>query len=131
MPGTEESGDGQRLLACRLVAMPVDANNSGDIFGGWLLSQADLAGSILAVKLAAGRVATVAVENFNFMAPVRVGDLVSCYALLDRIGTSSIRVQVDVDVDRMRMGRETVRVAEGFFTYVALDGSGRPRPVMP
>lgn len=119
----------ERLLACRLVAMPENANGAGDIFGGWLLSQADLAGSILAVKLAAGRVATVAVEAFQFKAPVLVGDLVSCYALLDRLGTTSIRVRIEVEVDRMRLGHETVQVAHGLFTYVALDGEGRPRPI--
>lgn len=121
--------DTERLLACRVVAMPEHANASGDIFGGWLLSQADVAGSIMAVKTASGRVATVAVEAFHFKAPVLVGDLVTCYALLDRVGRSSIRVRVEVDVDRMRLGHETVRVAEGLFAYVALDDQGRPRPV--
>jgi acyl-CoA thioesterase YciA len=120
----------ERLLACRLVAMPENANHSGDIFGGWLLSQADLAGSILAIRHAAGRVVTVAVESFRFLAPVRVGDLVSCYAQLERIGTSSIRVRIEVDIDRMRAGHETARVAEGLFVYVALDDAGRPRALV-
>lgn len=122
--------DVERLLACRVVAMPEHSNGSGDVFGGWLLSQADVAGSILAVKLAAGRVATVAVEYFHFKAPVRVGDLVSCYANLEKLGRTSIRVRVEIDVDRMRRSHETVRVAEGLFTYVALDQGGSPRPVV-
>lgn len=121
--------DAERLLACRVVAMPENSNASGDIFGGWLLSQADVAGSILAVKLAAGRVATVAVDSFHFQAPVRIGDLVSCHASLDKLGRTSIRVRVEVEVDRMRLGHETARVAEGLFTYVALDPNGRPRAI--
>lgn len=127
MPGTEPVAE--RLLAIRVVAMPESANHSGDIFGGWLLSQADLAGSILAIKLAAGRVATVAVESFKFIAPVLVGDLVSCYAKLDRVGTTSLCVHIEVEVDRIRRTHENTLVAEGLFTYVALDEAGKPRAV--
>lgn len=125
MPDTDE-----RLLTGRVVAMPENTNAAGDIFGGWLLSQADLAGSTLAVKTASGRVATVAVNHFRFHKPVRVGDLVSCWARVERIGNTSITIRVEVDAERMRQGHEIERVAEGAFTYVALDESGKPRPVL-
>lgn len=128
MPDTDTN---QRLLACRVVAMPQNTNAAGDIFGGWLLSQVDLAGSTLAVKLSGGRVATVAVNHFHFIKPVFVGDLVSCWARLERIGNTSITIRIEVDAERMRSSHECVRVAEAAFTYVALDADGRPRPVAP
>lgn len=84
------------LLAVRVLAMPADTNPQGDIFGGWLMSQVDIAGSILAVQRAQGRVATVAVHEFRFLKPVYVGDLVSCYAELEYVGRTSVRVKVDV-----------------------------------
>lgn len=121
--------DTERLLAGRVVAMPADTNGAGDIFGGWLLARADLAGSTLAVKLSQGRVATVAVKTFSFLRPVRVGDLVSCWASLERIGTTSITVRVEVEAERMGLEHEKEHVAEGIFVYVALDEAGRPRPV--
>lgn len=119
-----------RMLTCRVVAMPENTNAAGDIFGGWLLSQVDLAGSTLAVKIASGRVATVAVNHFQFIKPVLVGDLVSCWAQVDQIGRTSIRIRVEVDAERMRSSHNTVRVADATFTYVALDADGRPRPVL-
>lgn len=128
MPDTELPG---RLLAMRVVAMPENTNAAGDIFGGWLLSQVDLAGSTLAVKTAAGRVATVAINHFRFIKPVYVGDLVSCWASVERIGTTSITVRIEVDAERMRDSHQCIRVAEAAFTYVALDAQGRPRPVRP
>lgn len=126
MPDTEPD---DRLLTGRVVAMPENTNAAGDIFGGWLLSQADLAGSTLAVKIANGRTVTVAVNHFRFLKPVKVGDLVSCWARVEGIGNTSITIRVEVDAERMRQGHETERVAEGAFTYVALDESGKPRPV--
>lgn len=119
-----------RMLTCRVVAMPENTNAAGDIFGGWLLSQVDLAGSTLAVKVASGRVATVAVNHFQFIKPVLVGDLVSCWAQVDQIGKTSIRIRIEVDAERMRSSHNTVRVADATFTYVALDAEGRPRPVL-
>jgi acyl-CoA thioesterase YciA len=128
MPDTET---GERMLACRVVAMPENTNAAGDIFGGWLLSQVDLAGSTLAVKIAQGRVATVAVKHFHFIKPVLVGDLVSCWAQVERIGNTSITIRIEVDAERMRSSHDCERVAEAAFTYVALDAAGRPRPVVP
>jgi acyl-CoA thioesterase YciA len=128
MPDTETS---ERMLTCRVVAMPENTNAAGDIFGGWLLSQVDLAGSTLAVKITGGRVATVAVNHFHFIKPVYVGDLVSCWAQLERIGTTSIAIRIEVDAERMRNSHECVRVAEAAFTYVALDAEGHPRPARP
>lgn len=127
-----EPGDiehSERVLTCRVVAMPQNTNAAGDIFGGWLLSQVDLAGSTLAVKIASGRVATVAVNHFQFIKPVLVGDLVSCWAQLERVGTTSIRIRIEVDAERMRTTHDRERVAEAAFTYVALDAQGRPRAV--
>jgi acyl-CoA thioesterase YciA len=121
--------DTEKHLTGRVVAMPANTNSAGDIFGGWLLAQSDLAGSSLAVRLANGRVATVAVAAFRFLKPVRVGDLVSCWASLIRIGTTSLTIRVEVEVERMRMGHEKEQVATGEFVYVALDEHGRPRPV--
>lgn len=96
--------DTERMLAGRVVAMPADTNGAGDIFGGWLLARADLAGSTVAVQRARGRVATVAVRDFRFLRPVRVGDLVTCWAVLDRIGTTSLTVRVEVEAERMGPG---------------------------
>jgi len=112
----------------RTIAMPADANPNGDIFGGWLMAQMDLAGGIHAFAVAGGRVTTVAVDAMTFHRPVQVGDQVSCYCTTARIGTTSIAVKVDTWV-RRRHDQTEERVTEGLFTFVALDGSGRPRPV--
>ncbi len=117
-----------REPAVRTLAMPADANPSGDIFGGWLMAQMDVAGGIVAGARAQGRVATVAVDGMEFHEPVYVGDLVSCYADIARIGRSSITVRVETIVRRRHTG-ETVKVTQGAFTYVAIDDNGRPRPV--
>ena len=116
--------------ALRTIAMPADANPNGDIFGGWMLSQLDLAGSVVAVRRAGGRVATVGVEAMKFHRPVFVGDLVSCHATLERVGRTSLRVRIVAWV-RRRMGGSTEKVTEGVYTYVAIDDEGRPRPVPP
>ncbi len=123
-----QDNDGFRAPAVRTLAMPADANASGDIFGGWLLSQMDIAGGIAAHDLARGRVATVAVEAMEFHLPVYVGDLVSCYAEVTRVGRTSITVHVETEARRRDTG-ETIKVTEGIFVYVALDENGRPRPV--
>lgn len=117
-----------REPALRAIAMPADANPSGDIFGGWLLSQMDLAGGVVAVRRAKGRVATVAVTGMNFHLPVFIGDEVSCYAEIVKIGRSSIALKVDSWV-RRGMSGEHVKVTEGLFTYVAIGPDRRPRPV--
>lgn len=115
-------------LAIRTLAMPADTNPSGDIFGGWVLAQMDLAAGIMAAKRAKGRVATVALDGMSFHRPVNVGDVVSCYAKVTRIGRTSMTVEVEAHVNRGRI-EEQVKVTEGRFTMVAIDGDGQPRPV--
>ena len=117
-----------RMPAVRTLAMPGDTNPAGDIFGGWLLAQMDVAGGIVAYARAQGRVATVAIDAMTFHAPVSVGDVVSCYADVVRVGRTSLTVQVETWVQRARIG-EWVKVTEGSFTYVALDPDGGKRPL--
>jgi acyl-CoA thioesterase YciA len=112
----------------RTLALLADANQSGDIFGGWLLSQMDIASGITAADRARGRVATVAIEAMEFHLPVFVGDLISCYTEIIRVGTTSISIHVLTEAQR-RDGGETIKVTEGTFIFVALDDEGRPRPV--
>lgn len=114
--------------ALRTLAMPADANPNGDIFGGWVLSQMDLAGAVPALERVGDRVATVAVEAMRFHRPVFIGDLVSCYAEIRRVGRTSVTVEVQTWAKRRRRG-ETVRVTEGTFVYVAIDEEGRPKPI--
>src|ERR1700730_4852252 len=116
--------------AIRTIAMPADANPHGDIFGGWLLSQMDLAGGTVATRRAKGRTATVAITGMSFHRPVFIGDEVTCYAEIVRIGTTSITVKVESWV-RRGTGEEQIEVTEGIFTYVAVDSDRRPRPVPP
>jgi acyl-CoA thioesterase YciA len=113
----------------RLVPMPADANQHGDIFGGWIMAQVDIAGAIAAVRLAKGRVATVAVNSFVFRQPVFVGDLVSFYAEVVRVGRTSITVDVEVYAQRRPEREETVKVTEATLTYVAVGEDRRPRVV--
>jgi acyl-CoA thioesterase YciA len=115
----------------RVLAMPADTNPAGDIFGGWIMSQVDIAGSIAAHRHAGGRAVTVAVNAFQFKQPVYVGDLISCYARIQKVGNSSMTVFVEVYAERERQQVEVVKVTEATLTYVALDASGRPRPVPP
>jgi len=114
--------------ALRAIAMPADANAEGDIFGGWVLSQMDLAGGSVAVQRAQGRVATVAITAMTFHLPVFIGDEVSCYGEIVRIGRSSITVRIESWARRHRTS-ERVKVTEGTFTYVAIDNNRRPRRV--
>jgi len=113
----------------RVVPMPADENQHGDIFGGWIMSQVDIAGSIAAVRLAKGRVATVAVNSFVFKQPVFVGDLVSFYAEVVRVGRTSITVNVEVYAQRRPEREIAVKVTEATLTYVAVDETRRPRVV--
>lgn len=117
-----------RTPALRTIAMPADANANGDIFGGWLLSQMDLAGAVVAYDRARGRIATVAIDAMSFLRPVYIGDLVSCYADIVKTGRSSMRVKVETFV-RRRQGHAVERVTEGLFTYVAIDDAGQSRPL--
>ncbi|HEY0837089.1 MAG TPA: acyl-CoA thioesterase [Azospirillum sp.] len=114
--------------ALRTIAMPADTNPNGDIFGGWLLAQMDLAGGVVALRRAGGRVATVGIEAMTFHKPVFVGDEVSCFARVTKVGRTSIRVRVETWVRRHRTG-EPVKVTEGMFTFVAMGDDGRPREV--
>lgn len=113
----------------RVVPMPGDANHTGDIFGGWIMAQVDVAGSIPAVRLAKGRVATVAVNSFVFKKPVFVGDVVSFYADVVRVGRTSITVNVEVYAQRRPQREECVKVTEATLTYVAVDEQRQPRVV--
>ncbi len=123
-PTTKPRGE----LATRTLAMPADANPNGDIFGGWVLAQMDIAGGITAGQLARGRVATVAVDAMTFHLPVYVGDVLCVYADIDRIGRTSMTLHLEAWALRRRQG-EKVKVTEGRFTFVALDDNRRPRPV--
>lgn len=114
-------------LAIRVVAMPADTNAYGDIFGGWLMSQADIAGSTLAIRVSGGRVATVAVKELRFIAPVMVGDLVELYARVARVGTTSVAVEVRAWAQGEPDPRSRRQVAAALIVYVAVDGEGRPR----
>ncbi len=120
-----------RFPDLRILPMPADANVHGDVFGGWIMSQVDIAGSLPAVKRANGRVATVAVNSFLFKHPVFVGDLLSFYADVVKVGTTSITVQVEVFAERNRLNAEVVKVTEATLTYVATDEFRKPRPIPP
>ena len=126
MTETERPPDAEPAL--RTLAMPADANPNGDIFGGWVLAQMDLAGGVAAARCARGRTVTVAVEAMRFHAPIAVGDLVTCYAEVVKTGTTSITVDIQTWA-RRRRGPVEVRVTEGTFIYVAIDDNGRPRPL--
>jgi acyl-CoA thioesterase YciA len=108
--------------------MPADANANGDIFGGWIMAQVDLAGSVLPARITRGRVATVAVNEFIFKQPVSVGDLLSFYASVLRIGRTSVTVHVEVVAERNPANPQVVKVTEANLTYVAIDREGKPRP---
>jgi len=136
MRDTEEQEEYQllpadRQPAIRVLAMPADTNARGDIFGGWIMAQVDISGSVAAHKAVDGRVVTVAVNSFQFRKPVFVGDLVSCYAEVTRIGRTSITVFVEVFAERERLEGRCIKVTEATLTYVAIDAQGRPRPINP
>ncbi len=117
--------------ALRVTPMPADANFHGDIFGGWIMSQVDLAGSIPASRRARGRVATVAVNSFVFKQPVLIGDVVSFYATIEKVGRTSITVEVEVYAQRNPHEEVTVKVTEASLTYVAVGPDRRPRELPP
>ena len=113
------------------MPMPADANQNGDIFGGWVMAQVDIAGGTVAARIARGRVATVAVKEFVFKQPVQIGDLLSFYVDLERIGTTSITVTVEVYAERMRLETEVVKVTEATLVYVATGDDRKPRALPP
>ena len=123
--------DPKGKLAIRTLAMPADTNPSGDIFGGWLLSQMDIAGGITAEWRARGRVVTVAVQGMEFHRPVWVGDVLCVYADVQKVGRTSITLLIEAYVLRRRDQTHRVKVTEGIFTFVAIDENGNPRPVPP
>jgi len=120
-------------LLLRTLAMPADTNPNGDIFGGWIVSQMDIAGGILAKETAQGRVVTVAVDRIQFIRPVKVGDVVCCYGKVERIGTTSMTIRLEVWINPVLREDEhedvRFRVTEATFTYVAVDKDGNKRPV--
>lgn len=128
-PYLQTSDPREWQLAVRLLAMPADANAFGDVFGGWLMSQVDIAGSVVAVQVAEGRVATVAINAFQFIQPVLVGDLVTLYSQLQRIGRTSVTVSVEAYSQREPDPGTVHRVAHATLTYVAMDREGQPRTV--
>ena len=118
--------DGSTLVM-RVMPLPADVNGNGDVFGGWIMAQVDMAGAVLPSRIAKGRIATVAVNQFIFKQPVSIGDLVSFYAHIVRVGNTSITVHVDVYAERNPANLQVVKVTEANLTYVAIDGQGKPR----
>jgi len=116
-------------LVLKVIPLPADCNANGDIFGGWVMAQVDLAGSVLPARLAQGRMATVAVNEFIFKQPVRIGDLLSFYSEITRVGRTSVTVRVEVYAERMRSQGAYTKVTEAQLTYVAIDENGKPRPL--
>ena len=116
----------KEYILTKTVAMPADTNTNGDIFGGWLLSQMDVAGGILASKIAKGRVATVAIEGMKFLLPVKVGDTVTCYGKLEKAGKTSISILLRVTTESWK-NSDLKEVTNGKFIYVAIDSEGKPR----
>jgi acyl-CoA thioesterase YciA len=115
-------------LTVRLMAMPADTNANGDIFGGWVLSQMDQAGGIAAAVRAQGRVVTIAVEAMTFIRPVKVGDVLCVYTSVDRVGRTSMKIHIEAWARRFRTHHRD-KVTDAYFTFVAIDENGRPRPV--
>ena len=116
------------IITIQTLAMPADTNPNGDIFGGWLVSQMDLAAGVLAKKTAKGRVVTVAIHSMTFLKPVQVGDIVSCYAELIKLGNTSLTIAVEVWAEPATSSG-SFRVTEGTFVFVAMDDHGKPRQV--
>jgi acyl-CoA thioesterase YciA len=116
-----------RQLVLRVMPMPADANGNGDIFGGWIMAQVDIAGAVLPARIAKGRIVTVAVNEFIFKQPVSVSDLLSFYAKVERIGKTSVTVNVEVYAERDPANLQVVKVTEANLTYVAIDKDGKPR----
>ena len=116
-------------LVLKVIPMPADVNANGDIFGGWVMAQCDLAGSVIPARYTKGRMATVAVNEFVFKQPVRLGDILSFYSKLVKIGRTSVTVTVEVFAERFKAQGEYLKVTQATFTYVAIDDNGRPRVI--
>ena len=116
-------------LVLKVIPMPADCNANGDIFGGWVMAQVDLAGSVIPARHTQGRMATVAVNEFIFKQPVRVGDILSFFSVVTRIGRTSVTVKVEVFAERFRSQGSYIKVTEALVTYVAIDDQGRPREI--
>lgn len=128
IPGKASLPDDKELVL-RVMPLPADSNANGDIFGGWIMAQVDLAGAVLPARIAKGRIATVAVNQFVFKQPVSVGDLLSFYAEVVRVGRTSVTVNVEVYAERNPADPQIVKVTEANVTYVAIDGKGQPRVI--
>ena len=128
-PRPESALPANRELVLKVIPMPADCNANGDIFGGWVMAQVDLAGSVRPARHVQGRMATVAVNQFIFKQPVRVGDILSFFAHIERIGNTSITVQVEVFAERFRAQGRYVKVTEASLTYVAINEDGKPQPI--
>jgi acyl-CoA thioesterase YciA len=120
--------DGSALVL-RVMPLPADVNGNGDVFGGWIMAQVDMAGAVLPSRIAKGRIATVAVNQFIFKQPVSIGDLLSFYAKVERVGRTSVTVHVQVYAERNPADLRVVKVTEANLTYVAIDAQGQPRPI--
>jgi len=129
LPPTPVELPTDQVLVLKVIPMPGDCNANGDIFGGWVMAQVDLAGSVLPARYIQGRMATVAVNEFIFKQPVRVGDILSFFSAITRVGNTSVTVEVEVYAERFTDQGRYVKVTEARLTYVAIDDQGRPRPV--
>ena len=116
-------------LVLKVIPMPADCNQSGDIFGGWVMAQVDLAGAVLPARYVNGRIATVAVNEFIFKQPVKVGDILSFFSSVTRVGNTSITVKVEVFAERFSMQGVYLKVTEANVTYVAIDSNGKPKQI--
>ena len=128
-PAPQTALPADKELVLKVIPMPADCNANGDIFGGWVMAQVDLAGAVLAARAVKGRMATVAVNQFIFKQPVRVGDILSFFSDVARVGRTSITVNVEVFAERFQSQGRFVKVTEANLTYVAIDEQGRPRPI--
>jgi acyl-CoA thioesterase YciA len=131
LPGVPQSLPDGSTLVLRVMPLPADVNGNGDVFGGWIMAQVDMAGAVLPSRIAKGRIATVAVNQFVFKQPVSIGDLLSFYARVERIGRTSVTVHVEVYAERNPADLHVVKVTEANLTYVAIDRDGKPRGIPP
>ena len=129
MEGSKSTVSTPNTAIIRTVPRPADSNASGDIFGGWILSQMDIAGGVVAAERAQGRVVTVAIDAMRFHLPVYVGDLISVFATVAKVGRTSMDIHIETYVHRRKNADEELLVTEGTFVFVAIDEHGRPRPI--
>ena len=125
---TERSNHPEGVLSLQNIAMPADTNWSGDVFGGWIVSQMDLAGAIHVERLSKGRCATFAINEMTFLVPVKVGNVISCYTKILKVGNTSVQVQIEV-WNSHDNSREPIRITQGVFTFVAVDVNGNKRQI--